>query len=88
MASSSIATRLKCLLSKLIDNAQTGFIEGRFIGEETRLIYKLINYMEQRDIGGLLMLIDFKKAFDLISWKFLYEVLICLSSGLNHLIPI
>ena len=81
IASSSIAARLKPLLPKLIDKAQTGFIQGRFIGEGTRLIYDLMNYTEQRDIDGLLMLIDFKKAFDSISWKFLYEVLNCLGFG-------
>ena len=35
IASSSIAARLKPLLPKLIDKVQTGFIQGRFIGEGT-----------------------------------------------------
>ena len=63
------------MLAKLIDNTQTGFIKGRYIGEGTRLIYDLMNYTEQNSINGLIMLLDFEKAFDLISWKFLYQVL-------------
>ena len=39
IASGSIANRIKQVLNKLISTEQTGFIEGRFIGENTRLIY-------------------------------------------------
>ena len=42
--------------------------QGCFIGEGTRLIYDLMNYTEQNSLDGLLMLINFEKAFDSISW--------------------
>ena len=44
---------------------------GHFIGENTRLIYDILHYSQCKDIPGLLMLIDFQKAFDSVSWKFL-----------------
>ena len=75
MATSTIASRLKKVLPDLISNCQTGFIKGRFIGESTRLVYDIMNYTEKKQKTGLLMLIDFEKAFDSISWKFLYKVL-------------
>ena len=42
IASGSIAARLKSVLDKLIHPDQTGFIAGRYIGENTRLIYDIM----------------------------------------------
>ena len=75
IGSGVIAGRLKKVLDKLIDLDQTGFISGRFIGENIRLIYDILQYTEEKDIPGLLLLIDFEKAFDSISWNFLFSVL-------------
>ena len=75
IVSASIANRLKLVLDHLVDKTQTGFIAGRYIGQCTRLIYDIMYFSEKKQKDGLLMLIDFEKAFDSISWKFLYNVL-------------
>ena len=67
IASGCIAERIKSTLSKLISTDQTGFISGCYIGENTRLIYDIMNYTEVENIPGLLHIIDFEKAFDSIS---------------------
>ena len=59
----------------MISQSQSGFIKGRRISESTRLIYDLMYYTEKKQIPGLLMLIDFEKAFDSVSWNFLYKML-------------
>ena len=46
-----------------------------FISDSTRLVYNILHTTEVKNIPGLLMLIDFEKAFDSLSWKFLYKVL-------------
>ena len=74
LASATIANRIKRVLDKIIANTQTGFIPGRYIGESTRLVYDLMHTTEKYNLEGLLMLIDFEKAFDSISWKFMYNV--------------
>ena len=74
LLSSAIAERLKTVLDKLVSKCQTGFIKGWYIGESTRLIYNIMNYTEVKNKNGLL-LIDFEKAFDSISWKFMYNTL-------------
>ena len=81
--SSPIANRLKGILDKLISRTQTGFISGRYIGENIRLVYDLLHYTEKENIPGLIMLVDFEKAFDSVSWTFLYQVLDFLNFGTN-----
>ena len=74
IASGSIACRMKNVLHKIIHTDQTGFISGRYIGENSRLIYDIMEYTEQENIPGLLLLIDFEKAFDSVSWSFIQKV--------------
>ena len=76
LASGSIAERLRHTLDSIISNCQTGFIKGRFLSDSTRLIYDILHVTEKNNIPGLLMLIDFEKAFDSLSWKFLYDTLV------------
>ena len=75
MASSVIASRIKTVLNKLIHEDQKGFISGRFIGENIRLIYDGLFEVRNQDIPGLILSIDFEKAFDTISWKFIEKTL-------------
>lgn len=75
LASSCIAERIKSVLSHLISTDQTGFIPGRYIGENCRLIYDILHFTEENDIPDILLLIDFEKAFDSISWSFIYDTL-------------
>ena len=71
IAAKSIANRLKVFLPNLINNDQTGFIKGRFIGENIRLIDSVICYAKEKNIPGLLLFLDFEKAFDTIEWPFI-----------------
>ena len=75
IASACIAERIKTILTTLISEDQTGFISGRYIGENTRLIYDILHITDELDIPGLLLIVDFEKAFDSISWKFINHTL-------------
>jgi hypothetical protein len=55
----------------IISETQKGFLKGRYIGECTRLVYDLIDKLEEDDIPGLLLLIDFEEAFDTVEWSFI-----------------
>ena len=81
MASAVIASRLKLVLDQIISNTQSGFLSNRYMGETTRLVYDIMNYLEHKNQTGLLVLIDFQKAFDSVSWKFLYKAMEAFNFG-------
>ena len=63
IASKALALRLKKVLSAVINNTQTGYVEGRFIGENIRLRSDILNFTVDQDIEGIALFIDFEKAF-------------------------
>ena len=75
IATGCIANRLKKVLSYLIHENQKGFLKGRYIGENIRLLYDVMLYTELMDIPGMLLSIDFEKVFDSVSHDFLFKVL-------------
>lgn len=75
LISGCLSYRIRSTLDILISDTQSGFIKGRFIGENTRFIYDLMHFTEYKKIPGLLVLTDFEKAFDSFSWSFIYKVL-------------
>ena len=75
IAAKSIANRIKLVLPNLINHDQTGFLKGRFIGENIRLIDSIIQYATEKNIPGLLLFIDFEKAFDSLEWPFIHDTL-------------
>ena len=81
IAAKAIANRLKIYLPKLVNNDQTGFIKGRSIAENIRLIDSVINYTASKNIAGLLLCLDFEKAFDTLEWPFIEKTLLSFGFG-------
>lgn len=75
IASKVLASRICKVIPNLINSDQSGFVKGRFIGESIRTIADIINYTKYKDIPGLLLFLDFEKAFDSLEWDFLFKVL-------------
>ena len=81
--SKTIANRFKTALSSLIHTDQTGFIKGRYIGENITRILDIIEYTDAEDIPALLISVDFEKAYDCVEWTFLFKVLKLFNFGEN-----
>ena len=71
----TLAKRLEKVVSHLVHPNQSGFIKGRFIGEGIRFVEDIIEYMDYNKEPGLLLQLDFEKAFDSVEWPFLLHVL-------------
>ena len=60
----ALATKLKKVLNSIVGTNQTAYVEGRFIGEATRLISDVLEVTKECNIPGYMVLMDVEKAFD------------------------
>ena len=63
------------MLPNIIHEDQKGFMTGRYIGENIRLLYDVLLYTEKENIPGLLLMIDFEKAFGSVALPFIQKAL-------------
>ncbi len=71
----ALAMRIQKVLPSLIHSDQHAYVGGRSISDAVRSIEDVINFTESQNTEGLLVAIDFQKAFDLLSRKFLLKAL-------------
>ena len=70
-----IAERIKLVLPYLIDEDQTGFLKGRYIGQNIVIIFDIIHHTDVENIPAVMISIDFEKAFDKLEWNFVFKCL-------------
>ena len=81
IAAKAIAKRLETVLPNLIHPDQTGFVKGRYIGENIRLISDVLDLTKEQKIPGILIALDFRKAFDSLEWPFIMRILDAFNFG-------
>ena len=54
---------------------QSAFMAGRNILEGVVILHEVIHELKTKKKGGLIMKIDFEKAYDKVRWDFLEEVM-------------
>ena len=78
-----LAIRLQEVLNEIIHPDQTGFIKGRYIGENLLDLTSTIEYCNQNNIEGIIVSFDFEKAFDRVESNVLNKVLEFFNFGPN-----
>ena len=75
LVSGCIADRIKPCLDTIINGDQKGFVSGRYIGEVIRSTYDILQWAKNNNKTGVLLLIDFEKAYDSLSFSFIKKCL-------------
>ena len=73
--SKAVTNRLTEVANDVISPTQTAFIPGRFILEGCVIIHEVLHEMRTRNLEGIVLKIDFEKAYDKVRWDFLIEVM-------------
>ena len=81
ISAKALANRLIEFLPQLIDEDQTGYVKKRFIGNNIRIIEDIMIYTKRKKISGILLSVDFEKAFNSVTWNFLAKYLEAFNFG-------
>lgn len=71
----TLADRLQNVINSVVSTDQSAYIKKRYIGTNIRLVADVIDYFDIFNKSGILMTVDFKKAFDSVEWNFLFKTL-------------
>ena len=75
LISATLANRIKPTLDKIIGKTQMAYIPGRYIAECTRNAYDILTHAKENNLPGMLLLVDFEKAFDSVNFEFIVTTL-------------
>jgi hypothetical protein len=67
--------RFEDCMSRIIHKCQSAFIKGRNIMDGVLTLLEIIHDVKQKTKDGVILKLDFEKAYDKINWDFLFEML-------------
>jgi hypothetical protein len=76
-----LVARMKNVINNFISKEQLGFVPKRLIGEATHLLKLVQAYLDEEGRDGLLLALDWEKAFDRVSWDYYHLALEALQFG-------
>jgi hypothetical protein len=55
----------------VVQPLQTTFMQGRNIFDEVVILYEAVHELHSKKLNGVILKLDFEKAYDKIKWSFL-----------------
>jgi hypothetical protein len=70
-----LANRLTSVARRVTKPSQSAFVPGRYILEGVVVLHETIHELKRKKQKGLILKLDFEKAYDKVNWDFLQQVL-------------
>ena len=70
-----LANRIKRVMVRFISQSQSAFVEGRQILDAVLIANEVVDSILRRKESGLICKLDIEKAYDSISWEFVFQVM-------------
>lgn len=70
-----LANRLSTVMGSIVSEIQSGFIKGRHIADSLVIANEIVHCIPKKKVQGLVLKLDFAKAFDMVKWSFLFHTL-------------
>jgi hypothetical protein len=67
--------RLAGCITKVISDSQYGFIKNRYIMDGVISLNEILHEVKRKNQSGVVLKIDFEKAYDKVNWHFLYNMM-------------
>ena len=72
---------IKSIMGKIISKSQSTFVEGRQILDAILIANEVVDSTLRRKESGLVCKLDMEKAYDSISWEFVFQVMDSMGFG-------
>ena len=71
----TLNNRLSNCIQKIISENQFGFVKGKYILDCVVALHEIVHEVKKKKQNGIILKIDFEKAYYKVNWHFLYNML-------------